>query len=201
MMYYTVKAAVAVSMALVFADPHVARAAEVSQPGLVAKGEYLVIAGDCTACHTAPGGKPFAGGAPLASPFGNISPPNITPDKATGIGSWSDDDFYRALHDGVGKGGEYLYPAFPYPWYTNVTREDVMAIKAYLFSLPAVQNTVAPLGFPFPFNQREGLAAWQALFFKPNSLKPDPTKSPEFNRGAYLVEGLAIAVSAMTATS
>ncbi len=109
---------------------------------LVKRGEYLVRAGDCQSCHTAPGGQPFAGGSAISSPMGAIYPPNITPDKATGIGDWSDDDFYRAMHEGIGKHGEYLYPAFPYPWFTKVTRDDVKAIKAYLDTVPAGQRQI-----------------------------------------------------------
>jgi mono/diheme cytochrome c family protein len=159
-------------------------------PSLVAKGQYLATAGDCVACHTSTGGKQFAGGDALQTPFGKIYPPNITPDVKTGIGSWSDDDFYRALHEGVRKDGVYLYPAFPFPWYTKVTRDDAIAIKAYLFSLPPVNAPDKPLGFSFPFDIREGLLAWRTAFFKADTFKPDSTKSPEWNRGAYLVEGL-----------
>src|SRR5271167_1232468 len=110
--------------------PGLARADE---SDLVKRGEYLTRAGDCVACHTKPGGEPLAGGLKLDTPFGPIYTPNITPDKETGLGAWSDDDFYRAMHAGIRKGGAYLYPAFPFPWYTNVSRDDVLAIKAYLF--------------------------------------------------------------------
>jgi mono/diheme cytochrome c family protein len=158
--------------------------------GMIAKGKYLATAGDCVACHTAPGGKPFAGGLALQSPFGKIYSPNITPDKATGIGDWSDDDFYRAMHDGIGKAGQYLYPAFPFPWYTKVTRDDALAIKAYLFSLPPVNQPDKPLAFSFPFDIREGLLAWRTAFFKNDTFQPDPSKSAQLNRGAYLVESL-----------
>ena len=98
---------------------------------LVARGEYLAKAGDCIACHTAPGGAPFAGGEAINSPFGPLYAPNITPDKTNGIGAWSDDEFYRAMHEGRGKHGEFLYPAFPYQWFTKVSREDVDAIRAF----------------------------------------------------------------------
>ena len=143
-------------------------------------------------CHSVPdGGQPFAGGdSEIPTPFGTIASPNITPDKATGIGNWTDDDFYRAMHRGVGKNGEYLYPAFPYPWYTKVTRADVLAIKAYLFSLPAAHAPHKPNHLAFPFNIRSGLAVWNAAFFKPGTFRPDPKKSAEVNRGAYLVEGI-----------
>ena len=153
-------------------------------------GRALVNAGDCVACHTAEGGQPFAGGLALQTPFGAIMTPNITPDNLTGIGSWSKDDFARAMHEGRRPGGTYLYPAFPYPWYTKVTRKDVDAIYAYLRTLPAVENRVNRNTLPFPFNIRLSMIGWNALFFTPGEFKPDPKRSDEFNRGAYLVEGL-----------
>lgn len=156
----------------------------------VARGKALVIAGDCVACHTAPGGQPFAGGLALQTPFGSIVAPNITPDGATGIGSWSADDFARAMHHGRRPDGAYLYPAFPYPYYAKVTRADVEAIYAYLRTLPPVDNRVDRDTLPFPFNIRLLMAGWNMLFFKPGSFKPDPARSAEFNRGAYLVDGL-----------
>jgi mono/diheme cytochrome c family protein len=154
------------------------------------RGKALVTAGDCVACHTVPGGVPFAGGLALQTPFGAIMTPNITPDNATGIGSWSADDFARAMHEGKRPGGTRLYPAFPYTYYTKVTREDSDAIFAYLRSLEPVSNTVNRSTLPFPFNIRTSMASWNALFFTPGEFKPDPNKSAEFNRGAYLVEGL-----------
>jgi mono/diheme cytochrome c family protein len=156
----------------------------------VARGKVLVTAGDCIACHTAPGGAPFAGGLPLQTPFGAIMTPNITPDNTTGIGSWSADDLARALHEGRRPGGTYLYPAFPYPYYTRVTRADVDAIYAYLRTLPPVTNSVNRNTLPFPFNIRLSMSGWNALFFSPAGFAPDPKRSDEFNRGAYLVEGL-----------
>jgi mono/diheme cytochrome c family protein len=159
-------------------------------PGLVSRGEYLARAGDCMACHTATGGPFFAGGDALNSPFGAIYAPNITPDKATGIGNWSEDDFYRALHEGKGWHGEYLYPAFPYPWFTKVTREDVKAIKAYLDTVKPVDQKSRQDKLIFPFDIRLGVAGWDAAFLKAGEFKPDPAKSKEWNRGAYLVEGL-----------
>ena len=121
---------------------------------IIARGEYLARAGDCVSCHTAPGGKPYAGGLYMPTPFGKISTPNITPDQATGIGNWSDDDFYRAMHEGIGRHSEYLYPVFPFPWFTKITRDDVLAIKAYLFSLPAENAPRQPLKLAFPFSIR-----------------------------------------------
>jgi mono/diheme cytochrome c family protein len=154
------------------------------------RGKALVAAGDCVACHTAPGGMPFAGGLALQTPFGAIMTPNITPDNATGIGSWSADDFARAMHEGKRPGGTRLYPAFPYTYYTKVTRADSDAIFAYLRSLDPASNSVNRNTLPFPFNIRASMAGWNALFFAPGEFKPDPNRSEEFNRGAYLVEGL-----------
>jgi mono/diheme cytochrome c family protein len=168
-------------------SPAPAAANQVVQPGEnVRRGEYLARAGDCVSCHTAPGGKPYAGGLYMPTPFGKISTPNITPDKATGIGDWSDDDFYRAMHEGIGHHGEYLYPVFPYPWFTNVTRDDVLAIKAYLFSLAPEHAPRQPLGLAFPFDIRESLLAWRTAFFKPAA----PDRGATMSRGEYLVGGL-----------
>lgn len=158
---------------------------------LVARGAYLAAAGDCAACHTEKGGAAFAGGLPMDTPFGPLISPNITPDKATGIGTWSDDEFYRALHEGRSKDGSFLYPAMPFPWYTKVTRDDAMAIKAYLFSQPAVNKPRAPSHLRFPFNVRPALGAWREAFFTPGTFVPDPKVSAEINRGSYLVNGLA----------
>ncbi len=157
---------------------------------LVQHGKYLATAGDCEACHTAPGGKPFAGGLYMNTPFGPISTPNITPDKDTGIGDITDDQFYRVFHEGIGEKGEHLYPVMPYPWYTKVTRDDVLAIKAYLFSLPPVHAPRKPIKIGFPFNIRAALIGWDALFLKDGTFKPNPNVSPQINRGAYLVQGL-----------
>ena len=156
----------------------------------IARGKALATAGDCVACHTAPGGTPFAGGLALQTPFGAIMTPNLTPDNTTGIGSWSVDDFARAMHEGRRPGGTYLYPAFPYPYYTRVTRADTDAIFAYLRSLAPVVNRVNRNTLPFPFNIRLSMLGWNALFFKPAGFVGEPGRSDEFNRGAYLVEGL-----------
>jgi len=157
---------------------------------VIAHGQYLATIGDCVACHSADGGKPFAGGSYLNSPFGQIASPNITPDKKTGIGNWTDDQFYDALHKGVDNHGDYIYPAMPYQWYTHVTRDDVMAIKAYLFSLAPVDAPKKPNHLIFPFNIRAGIGGWNALYFKEGTFQPDQSKSPEWNRGAYIVTGL-----------
>ncbi len=156
----------------------------------IARGKALVTAGDCIACHTAPGGTPFAGGLALQTPFGAIMTPNITPDNATGIGNWSADDFARAMHEGRRPGGDRLYPAFPYPYYAKVTRADTDTIYTYLRSLPPVSNSVDRSTLPFPFNIRLSMIGWNALFFTPSDFTPDPKRTDEYNRGAYLVEGL-----------
>ncbi len=157
---------------------------------LIKRGEYLATAGDCIACHSAPKGEKFAGGLYMDTPVGQISTPNITPDKETGIGNWTDDQFYRAMHEGIDDQGKYLYPVFPFPWYTKVNRDDALAIKAYLFSLKPVHAPRKPIKIGFPFDIREGLLTWRTLFFKEGGFKPDPQASAEVNRGAYLVEGL-----------
>jgi mono/diheme cytochrome c family protein len=154
-------------------------------------GRYLAIAGDCTSCHTVPGsGHPFAGGRSIETPFGSVVGANITPDPETGIGAWSDEEFVRALREGKGHKGEPLYPAMPYPYYTKLTESDALAIRAYLNAVTPVRNAVVTNTLPFPLNIREGMTAWNALYFKEGEFKPDPAKSAEWNRGAYLVEGL-----------
>lgn len=179
-------AAGAACLALGAASP----AAKAADPSLIARGKYLTTAGDCAACHTAPKGAQFAGGLMMDTPFGPLSTPNITPDKDTGIGNITDDQFYRVFHQGIGMKGEALYPAMPYPWFTKVTRDDVLAIKAYLFSLPPVHAPRKPSHIIFPFSIRDGLFAWDAAFLKEGEFKPDPAQSPQVNRGAYLVTGL-----------
>jgi mono/diheme cytochrome c family protein len=156
---------------------------------VIEHGRYMAIAGDCTACHTAKGGQPFAGGGALETPFGILLSPNITPDVATGIGGWTDDQFVDAVRNGIGHGGIHLYPAMPYTYYTKLTRDDVIAIRAYLDTVQPVRNLVQANQLPFPFNQRETMVGWNALYFTPGEFKPDPGKSAEWNRGAYLVEG------------
>jgi mono/diheme cytochrome c family protein len=157
----------------------------------IERGRYLAVVGDCIGCHTAPGGKPFAGGAALETPFGTLLGPNITPDLATGIGGWSEEDFWRTLHEGVGKNGVRLYPAMPFPAYTKVTREDANAIWAYLRTLEPVRNEVRPNQLEFPFNlRRPATSTWDLINFRPGVFQPDPGKPEIWNRGAYLVEGL-----------
>ena len=157
---------------------------------LIAKGKYLADMGDCSACHTAANGVKFAGGQYMPTPFGPISTPNITPDKETGIGNYTDDQFVRVFHDGINKDNEHIYPVMPYPWFTKVPRDDVLAIKAYLFSLDPVHAPRQPNKLAFPFNIRAGLAVWDEMFLQKGEFKPDPSKSEEINRGAYIVNGL-----------
>jgi mono/diheme cytochrome c family protein len=161
-----------------------------SDPTLIAHGRYLATVGDCAACHTERGGTPYAGGHEVPTPFGNIPAPNITPDDDTGLGQWTFTDFWRALHEGKGRHGEFLYPAFSYTSYTKVTRDDALALFAYLKSLPPVHRPAAAPGLAFPYNVRSGLAAWRALYFREGVYQPDPAKSAAWNRGAYLVQGL-----------
>jgi mono/diheme cytochrome c family protein len=156
---------------------------------IIEHGRYMATAGDCAACHTAKGGQAFVGGGALQTPFGTLLAPNITSDVETGIGGWSDDEFVNAVQNGIGHGGIHLYPAMPYTYYTKMTREDVIAIRAYLETLQPVRNLVQANQLPFPFNQREAMVGWNELYFRPGEFKPDPGKSAEWNRGAYLVEG------------
>jgi len=158
----------------------------------IERGRYLVAAGDCVACHTIPGvGKPFAGGRPIETPFGNITSANITPDRDTGIGSWTAEQFDNAVRHGIRPDGRRLYPAMPYPNYTKMSHDDVMAMRAYLATIAPVNNKVDRNTLPFPLNIRAGMYAWNALFFSPGEFKPNPDKSAEWNRGAYLVNGPA----------
>ncbi|MCM2345448.1 MAG: cytochrome c [Acidovorax soli] len=189
-----------------------------STPERVARGAYLARAGNCMACHTVQGGAPYAGGRGIDTPFGVIHTSNLTPDKATGIGHWSAAEFWRALHNGRSKDGRLLYPAFPYTSYTQVTREDSDAIYAYLQSLPAVEQANRPHALRFPYNTQAALGVWRALFFTagppqgkkaatsggsdprsggawgpslvPGAPPHESTQSAEYNRGAYLVNGL-----------
>jgi mono/diheme cytochrome c family protein len=160
-----------------------------ADPTLVSKGEYLTRAADCVACHLAPGGKPYAGGLAFKLPFGTIYSPNITPDKDTGIGNWTDDEFVSAVQKGVGKDGKHYYPAFPYTSYTKMPREEILAIKAYLFSLEPVSQKPPENDLSFPFNQRWGMFFWNAIFASNERFVPDAKQSAEWNRGAYLVQG------------
>jgi mono/diheme cytochrome c family protein len=156
----------------------------------VARGRYLALAGNCMGCHTARGGQQYAGGRAIATPFGNIFAPNLTPDASTGIGSWTADDFWRALHNGKSRDGSFLYPAFPYTNYTKVSRADSDAMYAYFRTLTPANQPNKEHELRFPYNQRILLAGWRALYFSPETFQADASKSVEWNRGAYLVQGL-----------
>jgi mono/diheme cytochrome c family protein len=156
----------------------------------IAHGKALVEAGDCASCHTADPAKPFAGGKKIDTPFGGIFSPNLTPDRDTGIGGWSDADFYGALRYGIDPDGSRYYPAFPYPYFTKLTRPDIAAIRAYLATLTPFQNEAPPPELRFPLNFRVVMRAWNYLFLRPGILEPDQSKGTDWNRGRYLVEGL-----------
>jgi mono/diheme cytochrome c family protein len=162
--------------------------AELTNADATAKGAYIARMADCAACHTAKGGVPFAGGRAFVLPFGTIYTPNLTPDAETGIGKWTDTDFLNAVHRGVAPNGSHYYPAFPYASYTLLTDEDVLAIKAYLFSLTPVKQTNEPNTFAFPFNQRWLMTIWASLFNPNHRFRAIQGQSAEWNRGAYLVE-------------
>jgi mono/diheme cytochrome c family protein len=174
-------------------DPVLSRAEEGdarADLALVERGRYLALAGNCAGCHTAPGGEPFAGGVGIETPFGTVFASNITPHAEAGIGLWSSSAFWRAMHNGRSLDGRLLYPAFPYPNYTRITREDSDAIFAWLRTLPAVDRPNTPNTLRFPYDSQIALAAWRALFFSPGTQQADPSRSAPWNRGAYLVNGL-----------
>jgi mono/diheme cytochrome c family protein len=180
----------ALAATVAFTLPAIAAEIDKQDFNQVERGHYLTVAGDCAACHTLPGsGHDFAGGRVVETPFGLLLAPNITPDPLTGIGAWTNDEFVNALTKGTGRHGERLYPAMPYTYYTKLSRDDALSIRAYLNTIPAVRNAVKSNQLPFPLNIRTGLMAWDALFFTAGAFKPDPNKSAEWNRGAYLVEG------------
>src|ERR1700730_6334889 len=156
---------------------------------LVKRGRDLAAIGNCTTCHTVRGGKDFAGGLPV--PFGTIFSSNITPDPETGIGRWPEAAFRRAMRSGVDRNGQHLYPTFPYDHFTNVSDEDDRALYAYLMTRQPVHAPARENQLAFPFDQRFVIAGWKLLFLRHGTYQPDPTRSAEWNRGAYLVEGLA----------
>ncbi|WP_344764766.1 cytochrome c [Actimicrobium antarcticum] len=155
----------------------------------VAQGKYLALAGNCMGCHTVRGGAQYAGGRAIATPFGTLYSPNLTQDKTSGLGNWSANDFWRALHNGKSQDGSFLYPAFPYTNYTRMTRPDSDALFAYFKTLTPVAQANRASELRFPYNQRPLMAVWRALYFTPGVQKTDPAKSVTWNRGAYLVEG------------
>jgi len=166
-----------------------APAPETHEP-LVEQGRYLAVAGDCISCHTRPNGAAFAGGRALYTPFGTIYSANITPDAASGIGVWSEQQFGRALREGIAADGTHLYPAFPYTAYTKLTDGDVHALYAYLRSLKPVNYTPPANKMSFPFSVRSLLGIWNWMFFEPGRYTPSPSHSAEWNRGAYLTQSL-----------
>ena len=157
----------------------------------IALGKALAIAGDCASCHTADPTKPFAGGKRIDTPFGGIYAPNLTPDRDTGLGEWSDEEFYRALRFGVAKDGSRYYPAFPYPYFTKMTRQNLLAIRAYLATLTPFRNKRPEPELRWPLNYRVVMRGWNWLFFRPGIFEPNQQKSAQWNRGGYLVEGAA----------
>jgi mono/diheme cytochrome c family protein len=165
--------------------------AALAKASLVERGAYLARAADCEACHTTQQGKPYAGGLGFKLPFGTLYSTNITPDKDTGIGNYSDQDFLNAVHRGIRKDGARLYPAMPFTSYTYMTDEDALAIKAYLFSLSPVHTEDPENTLKFPFNQRWAMGLWSAVFNRDTRFEPDTSKTAEWNRGAYLAEALA----------
>lgn len=162
-------------------------------PGLTQErlepGRYLTLVSNCAGCHTVPDGKAFAGGTPIPTPFGTIYGTNITPSREHGIGNWSADDFWNAMHHGKAPDGTLLYPAFPYTQYTRMTRADTDAIYRYLMSQPAADTPNRPHELRFPYDQRDLLRLWRGLYFTPGTLEPDPEQDLLWNRGRYLVEG------------
>jgi mono/diheme cytochrome c family protein len=184
---------IGVALLALFAAPCATASAADAPPAdaaTIARGKYLADAGDCVACHTLPGGVLFAGARPMATPFGTLYSPNITPDPETGIGKYTADQFYGVMHTGRYPDGSLLYPAMPYGAYTKVTRADSDAIFAYLRSVPAVKAPNRPHELRFPYNNRSLVLGWRTLYFSEGEYQPDATKSAEWNRGAYLVQGL-----------
>ncbi|GAB3470485.1 cytochrome c [Polaromonas eurypsychrophila] len=180
-------------------DVRVPVAAITPGDSLIARGAYLARAGNCISCHSARGEPSYAGGRPIDTPFGTVYSSNLTPDEKTGLGSWSPAHFWRAMHNGRSKNGRLLYPAFPYPNYTQVTREDSDALFAYFGSLPAVERARTPNVLRFPYDSQAALAIWRALYFKPGVYETDKQRSAEWNRGAYLVRGLGHCAACHTA--
>ena len=184
------RTACALICAFTLVAPASAQDASAKDAELVSKGEYLAQAGDCVACHTAPGGKIFAGGRAMPTPFGTLYTSNVTPDPDTGIGKWTADQFHTMMHTGRSPDGGLLYPAMPFASYTKVTRADSDAIFAFMQSVPPVKLQNKPHDLKFPYNNRSLILGWRTLYFTEGEYKADPTKSESWNRGAYLVQGL-----------
>jgi mono/diheme cytochrome c family protein len=157
---------------------------------LIERGAYLARAGNCQDCHTPRGATPYSGGRGIPTPFGTVYSSNLTPDAATGIGAWTPAEFRRALHNGRSRDGRLLYPAFPYDSYTRISAEDANALFAFMRSLPAVARPNRSHALRFPYDTQLALAAWRALYFRPGRFEPQTTQTADWNRGAYLVQGL-----------
>jgi len=184
--------AIAASLAIILVRMASSQAGNINRQEFsqIERGRYLTVISDCASCHTVPGGnQPFAGGRAIETPFGNITAPNITPDPETGLGTWDDDMFDAALRRGIRPDGSYLYPAMPYNAYTKMSREDTLAIRAYLNTVTSVRNATVGNTLPFPFNIRAAMGAWNGLYFSEGEYQSDPEKSGEWNRGAFLVQG------------
>lgn len=160
------------------------------EPSRVEQGAYLARAGNCMLCHTRTGGAPYAGGRAIDTPFGTVYSGNLTPDRATGIGTWTSVDFWRAMHEGRSKDGRLLAPVFPFTSFTQISEQDSDALFAYLRSLPAVRQPNRPHALRWPYDSQVALAAWRTLYFKPGVFQPEPQRGAQWNRGAYLVRGL-----------
>ncbi|TPM24380.1 cytochrome c [Mesorhizobium sp. B2-3-5] len=181
----TLTAILAAGAALLAIAPAIAA----DQADQIIRGQYQAVLGDCAGCHTRPGGKPLAGGLPLETPFGALVPPNITPHHETGIGNWSESDFRNMMKTGIGHNGVRLYPAMPYPAYTKMNEQDISDLWAYLTTVDPVPNKVEANQLPFPLNIRLAMWGWNLLNFTESTFTPDPSKSAEWNRGAYIVQG------------
>ncbi|MBA2964075.1 MULTISPECIES: c-type cytochrome [Ramlibacter] len=166
------------------------RASAGTAPPSAERGAYLVKVGNCMACHTDRGGAPWAGGRPVETPFGTVYATNLTADPAHGLGRWSADEFWRALHHGRSRDGRLLYPVFPYTNYTAVTRADADAMFAYLRTVPPVARPNTPHQLRWPYSTQAALAVWRTLYFRPGTWQDQPAQAATWNRGAYLVRGL-----------
>lgn len=181
---------IAIALAALCASSRVCESAGPQDFSAVEHGRYLAIAADCGSCHTNPDShQPFAGGRPIETPFGFLVAPNITPDRETGIGAWTDEEFDAAVRQGRSRDGARLYPAMPFPYFTHMSRQDVADIRAYLNTIEPVHNPVTVNRLPFPLSLRDSMIAWDALYFTPGEFRADPSKPVTWNRGAYLVQG------------
>ncbi len=187
--HYAMRAILAILLLCTASGPRAAQAQSLAET--IALGKALTATADCASCHTADPAKPFAGGKRIDTPFGGIYSPNLTPDRDTGLGAWSDDEFFRALHFGVAQDDSRYYPAFPYPYFTKMTRGDVLAVRAYLATLAPFRNKRPPPELRWPLNYRVVMRGWNLLFFRPGIFEPNQQKSAQWNRGGYLVEGPA----------